>query len=109
MGLFAQVVPMPTPGQDAWQWLAVLMAGALGFVFWQLLKSKDEIADDWRDQAKKMTDNEARNADTIRALAETVKGQGAAVEANTTELKRISLGIDDLSRRVDGAARRGGA
>lgn len=81
-------VPTPAPDQAPWPWLAALLAGAAGVVFWQL-------RDAWQGRAERAERLVDELVPAVRTQTETIKEQAGAVGALRDE-------VADLARAVEG-------
>lgn len=110
----------PEPGQEIY-WIAALMAAAIGVVFWQLLKAKDDVcatkdatiaAERARTvraeaQADQLLRDEAAMKDTIKeqsaiiARAVEVVQQAAAGSLAAAEASKVNTGkLDSILQRL---------
>lgn len=112
-----QSVPIPSPNDAPWPWVATLAVMGLGVVFWQLLAAKDQIAKTERERAQRCEGREdslvaadVRKTEVIRdqkeviVKASEVAGQAASASlGNRDLLQGLGVKVDDLTRRTDDA------
>ena len=95
-----QGIPFPEDGQDAWPWIAFVLAVACGALFWQLLKAKDENRDDHKAAAERCSKDLSANNTSIDSLVSTVEKQRVVIAEGSTRLEgtvtRIEARLEKL-------------
>ena len=102
--LLMQAIEAPVPGKEIY-WIAGLMAVGMGTLFWQLLKTKDDRAGDWKGLAEKSIAELVRSLDAGRQVTDRVERQGndtiEAMEKTNQILTSMANELQALERRLE--------